>query len=623
MTEGAGPRPAPLACSGAGQTPALCRSGAFLGRTWVARKSLLTHPVIVPIQGGVRRAVLILGVLGGLLLGATSASAAPPSSAAPSNVTRFPVEIVQSIVHFNSPTARPPGFTTDANQAIAAAKTSPVMQALHRREHPLGILADVWLGGKTHFWYIVFSYHGNVAGQVNVSRTGRILGAWTGPEAIAPYSHGNYAQQFDVWWVVVPFSVLFMVPFFDPRRLRRLTHLDALVVLSFLVSYALFDHVHLVASVWLAYPPMLYLVVRMLWLGMRGSRGAGRVAPLLPTPVLWVGLLVLMGARIALSFADPHVIDVGYASVLGAFRIAHGMPIYYPNPAHGDTYGPVTYLLYVPFEALFPWHGRWDYVMSAHVASVVFDVLTVVGLVVLGRRLRQGSDGRRLGLALAWGWAACPFTLLALMLHSNDGMIAMLSVFSLLVFASPAARGAMLGLAAAAKFSPAALLPLYAGRDRRGLKGTIICGTTFLAVVAVAIVGFVPPQGFSYLYHETIGFQLTRQDVFSPWALHPGLAPVKDLVEVAVLLLAGFVAFVPRNRSLVQVCALAASVTVAVQLTAIHWFYFYIVWFVPFVLVAVLAAPPAAPDVDQLPRVEDEVPLAIEEPAPVPALLEA
>ena len=49
------------------------------------------------------------------------------------------------------------------------------------------------------------------------------------------------------------------------------------------------------------------------------------------------------------------------------------------------------------------------------------------------------------------------------------------------------------------------------------------------------------------------------------------------------------VAFFPRRRSMAQVCALAAAITIALQLPAIHWFYYYIVWFMPFVLVALLA----------------------------------
>ena len=38
-------------------------------------------------------------------------------------------------------------------------------------------------------------------------------------------------------------------------------------------------------------------------------------------------------------------------------------------------------------------------------------------------------------------------------------------------------------------------------------------------------------------------------------------------------------------RGFAQVAALAAAVVIAVQLTAAHWFYFYVVWFLPFALV--------------------------------------
>ena len=36
--------------------------------------------------------------------------------------------------------------------------------------------------------------------------------------------------------------------------------------------------------------------------------------------------------------------------------------------------------------------------------------------------------------------------------------------------------------------------------------------------------------------------------------------------------------------------ALAGALTIAVQLPAVHWFYYYILWFLPFVLIAVLGA---------------------------------
>ena len=54
-------------------------------------------------------------------------------------------------------------------------------------------------------------------------------------------------------------------------------------------------------------------------------------------------------------------------------------------------------------------------------------------------------------------------------------------------------------------------------------------------------------------------------------------------------ILAALVAFVPRRRTSAQVAALGAAIVIATQLIAIHWFYLYIVWFVPFMLVALFA----------------------------------
>ena len=74
---------------------------------------------------------------------------------------------------------------------------------------------------------------------------------------------------------------------------------------------------------------------------------------------------------------DGNVIDVGYAGVIGADRLAGGAPLYGafpPDNAHGDTYGPVAYAAYVPFELLLPWSGSWDDLPAAHAAAVAFDL---------------------------------------------------------------------------------------------------------------------------------------------------------------------------------------------------------------------------------------------------------
>jgi hypothetical protein len=52
--------------------------------------------------------------------------------------------------------------------------------------------------------------------------------------------------------------------------------------------------------------------------------------------------------------------------------------------------------------------------------------------------------------------------------------------------------------------------------------------------------------------------------------------------------LAVVLAFVPRRKGPVELAALTAAVLVAFQLTLTHWFYLYLPWVVPFVLLWLL-----------------------------------
>src|SRR5207248_7835172 len=126
----------------------------------------------------------------------------------------------------------------------------------------------------------------------------------------------------------------------------------------------------------------------------------------------------------AYDFIDGGVNDVGYASVYGADSIVNGLPIYSSNGAHLDTYGPVVYLMYVPFELIIPLKGlAHSHAGAARLAAVTFDLVTVVGLFLLGRRLRPGRDGTHLGALLAWGFATYPWTLFVLSENTNDGLV--------------------------------------------------------------------------------------------------------------------------------------------------------------------------------------------------------
>jgi hypothetical protein len=230
-------------------------------------------------------------------------------------------------------------------------------------------------------------------------------------------------------------------------------------------------------------------------------------------------------------------------------------------------------------------------VPAAHAAAIAFDLLCVAGLFLLGRRLRSGVEGETLGLGLAFAWAACPWTLYAMNANANDALIGALGIGALLALGSPPARGAMIALAAAAKFGSAALAPLFAtGDGERRWRSAAIFTVAFAAVCALVILPFLPDGGLREFYDRTLGYQATRGSPFSVWGLAPSLHFAQAPFRVAVVALAVAVAFYPRFRTPVQIAALACVVTIAIQLTATHWFYFYVVWFLPFALVASFAS---------------------------------
>jgi hypothetical protein len=489
-----------------------------------------------------------------------------------------------------SETVPPPGFRTTARQAIAIGDRVPEVRAL-RRSHPdLKATAWVWDGWR---WELDYVADDRVLAEVDVGDGGAVVAVLTGPQAQSYLARGHQGHLFDSPWVVLSFALLFLVPFVDLRRKRRLLHLDLLVLLSLGVSYFFFNRGDVLTSVPLVYPVLLYVLARMVWTGMRPRERSERLVPHLPVAALAVGLVLLVGGRVALNLANERVIDVGYASVVGADRVWHKKPLYVDNDVHGDTYGPISYLAYVPFEKALPWKGEWGALPAAHAAAIVFDLLTIAGLIALGMMLRAGPPGRRLGLALGWAWAAFPFTLFGLMLNTNDGLVALLLVAALLALASPPARGAMLALATGAKFIPGALVPLFArgAGNERGWRPLAGFAAAFAAVLALPVLLYLPDGGVREFWDATLGFQLSRFSVFSMWGLHPGLTWLQDALKVGAVALAALVAFFPRGRrSPMQVSALGAAVLIAIQLPAIHWFYFYVAWFMPFVLVALFAA---------------------------------
>src|SRR5437763_1358424 len=291
----------------------------------------------------------------------------------------------QALVYV-APSEEPPaGRRLSSNRVLAIAAALGKMRAL-RREHP-GAYPAAYLKVPFQWQVSYFSRNGKKElGQVIIDDdSGRALEAWTGFQVawtMARGYPGAFGRHVNALYVWLPLCVLFLLPFINPRRPFALLHLDLLVLLSFSVSLAFFNHGRIYASVPLAYPPLVYLLVRMLVLARARRRGRARPLRLL-VPARWLALALvfLLGFRIALNVTDSNVIDVGYAGVIGAQRIVDGNSLYggYPKDnEHGDTYGPVNYEAYVPFETTFGFSGHWDELPAAHAAAIAFDSLSTM-----------------------------------------------------------------------------------------------------------------------------------------------------------------------------------------------------------------------------------------------------
>lgn len=480
----------------------------------------------------------------------------------------------------------PAGHRLTSNRAEQIADRTP--QVIDTRRRYPGATTSVYLKG-TNRWQVSYFSRARPAKEVAQiyidDATGRVTEAWTGFQVawtMARGYPGAFGRKVNAWWLWVPLTLLFVAPFFDWRRPFRVRHLDLLALVSFGVSLAFFNHGTIGMSVPLAYPPLVYLLGRALWIGLGRGRRFEPLRPIVPVSWLAVALVFLVGFRVALNVVDSNVIDVGYASVIGADRIADGDELWDNFPRdneHGDTYGPLAYAAYVPFEQIWPWSGVWDDLPAAHAAALTFDLVSLVLMFLIGRLIR----GPSLGIVLAYAWAAYPFTLYALESNVNDGLVSALVLAAILAAGAPVRRGLLVGLAGIAKFAPLGLAPLFAahGRARWFAVGLVAA----LAIGLAFVLGY---GDLSTFYDRTLGFQASRESPFSVWGLY-GWDAGRTVAQIAAVVLALAVAVLPRRRDLVGLSALATAVLIGLQLGITHWFYLYVVWFSGPLLVALLA----------------------------------
>ena len=402
---------------------------------------------------------------------------------------------------------------------------------------------------------------------------------------------GAYGKQANYPWVWGPLALAFALAFVRTDKLFSLRNLDVAVLLGFLVSHQYFREGMVFEAVVLWYPPLVYLLFRNLLLGFGIGERVEKTSNL-PTWLLF-GLAGLAAGLVLALNTDARVIDVGYAGVVGADRILSGEIPYGNMPSDvgtGDTYGPLNYLLYVPFVLMFGFSGEWDFLPAAHALTTFSFVAGGLALLIAGYKL-SGPKG---GAAMVFAWAAFPYTIYATNNNTNDVIVAAIAAIGIAAATSPLGRGATIAAGFSVKLFPMILGPLWLAHDgwRRRPMVDYVLGGLGVLLVAFSVLLFPgqPIAAAKLFYESTLGFQGER---VSPWTIYsqvPALTFLQRPLTAFTIFLAVLVAFVPRRRTVRRLAALSAAIVIAFQLTVNYWFYAYVTWFEPFVFVSLLLA---------------------------------
>jgi hypothetical protein len=488
---------------------------------------------------------------------------------------------------------------------------------------------------QVNVWWKSPKKNGPDAGEIATGRvddaTGAVLEAWTGAQVAWKMARGYKGafggEKINDPWIWGAFCVAFLIGLVDFRRLFSLRNLDLLAFISFSASLWYFNKGDIFTSVPLVYPPLVYLLVRALVVGLTGRGTRGR--PLWPAWVLLAATVFLAGFRVGLNLQASNVIDVGYSGVIGADRIAHGVSPYghFPiegtlkacgpadaegeirnriqtngrcesaNP-QGDTYGPVAYEAYLPMYAIRGWSGKWDGLPAAHDTTIMFDLLCIIGLFLVGRRF----GGMNLGAALAFAWAAYPFTQYASNSNTNDMIMPCFLIWGFWLASSHAGRGALAACAGWTKFAALIVAPLWLTYPDRRPKARFAIAFAMATLLVFVVLLFEPSplHAARVFWDRTVGWQLNRPAPFSLWDWRqyharglPDLHVVQRVLQALLVAAAVVFPFWPARKSPLQLAALTAALLLGFELVLTYWIYLYIPWFFAFSALTTLAPAPA------------------------------
>jgi hypothetical protein len=391
--------------------------------------------------------------------------------------------------------------------------------------------------------------------------------------------------------IAVPSAACFVLGLLDWRRPWRVEHLDLLALAGFFpVGMLLSDDLSL-AGLWLAAGCLSWLFARMVGACL-GKWRMPELRPSISPRRLGLAVLILLLVRIG-SVAAGSIGDVGQASSLGAWRLLHGLHLYgavwWQGPGglriyRPDTYGPFAYYAYIPFVAMFP---PTPALLATLLPAVCFDVATLAGLHTLGRRL----GGRPLAQAFLFAYLLYPFPDLSLMAQTNDALIAALCVWTIVAATgSPVACGLLMAAATLTKFLPALVAVQFLGVSRGRSRYAMALAISLAAMLAWPLLTSGPAE----FLDSTFGYQLIERGggvQFSIWTYLPHVAiAARPILAAALVLLGLSPMFRPPMQDARQHAALAAALLIGAQLLLGYWFYSYLTWCYPLLIIAITQA---------------------------------
>jgi hypothetical protein len=190
-------------------------------------------------------------------------------------------------------------------------------------------------------------------------------------------------------------------------------------------------------------------------------------------------------------------------------------------------------------------------------------------------------------------------------------------------------------LAGWTKFGALLAAPLWATYPAYELRRVLrfVVAFAVATVLAFALLLLEPSLGDAIrtFWERTFSYQSSRDSPFSIWGwgqYHakgiPDLGFLQPVVAAFAVALAALLAFVPRRKGPVELAALTAAVLVAFQLTLTHWFYLYLPWVLPFVLLWVLLPAPEGDDQEigtRTASIEEALPVTASHSTSAPSIL--